>query len=244
MKIVFINYYPQNGKTADNAHKHSIELILQPFVEQLRKINIEIEEVNLDSLNINPCEGCTQDINFVPTPGCEHINDDMNSLYPVLRNSEIWVFAISMNNKSIPKKVNNFIDRLEPLFNSSDLSFENALTQLTFDQSKGKVFLFATSEHWSKEVFHELSNQIQSVSLLFAKKYFGEVLRSHFGVFATKLEQDEDFRNTMIFNLTLLAKDLISSDSISNGYLEELSEDIITKVEFDTEIEKILEKVI
>jgi hypothetical protein len=168
----------------------------------------------------------------------------MNSLYPILRESEIWIFAISLINKSIPKKVYNFIDRLEPLFNSSENTFEISLTDLTFEKNNGKVFLLSTSEHWSKDVFEEISDQIQSVALLFAKDYFGEILRPHFGIFATKLEQDSEFNESMNLVLSSLAKDIIYSKNISNGYLEKISGDLISKSEFESQIEKILERVI
>lgn len=244
MKIAFINYYPSSNNLHSKGNTHSLELILRPLKNFLSELNVEIEEINLDTLCINPCEGCTQDVNFIPTPDCAHISDDMNSLYPILRESEIWIFAISLINKSIPKKVYNFIDRLEPLFNSSsDVNLETNLTQLTFDGKNGKVLLLTTSEHWGKEVFEELSNQIQSVALLFSKKYFGEILRPHFGVFASKLEQDKDFHDYIHTNLSYLAKDLIYKEHISNGYLEKISSQLISKSEFDSQIEKFLEKV-
>lgn len=245
MKIAFINYYPKPMQNSVNGgENHSLELLIKPLVRYLSSHKVEIEVVNLDTLSINPCEGCTEDINFEPTPCCAHINDDMNSLYPILRESEIWIFAISLNNKSIPKKVYNFIDRLEPLFNSSDNTFELSLTDLTLARNNGKVFLLSTSEHWGKEVFEEISNQIQSVSLLFSKEYFGEILRPHFGVFASRMESDIEFNNAMNLALSSLANDIINQKKISNGYLEKISDNLISKSEFDNHIEKLLEKVI
>ncbi|OGU57911.1 MAG: hypothetical protein A2X64_02180 [Ignavibacteria bacterium GWF2_33_9] len=244
MKIAFINCYPQPNSKSGKMGAHSIEMIMHPLIDKLKDYSVEVEEINLDNLIIKPCEGCTEKIDFIPSIGCDPINDDMNSLYPILRESDIWIFAISLNHKAIPKKLYDFIDRLEPLFNSMDINLENSLTQLTFNNSKGKIFLLSTSELWGKEVFSDLTQQIQTLALLFSKNYFGEILRPHFGVFVSAMEQNNDFAKMVDDNLSLLAKDLIHSASISNGYLEHISQDLISKKLFDEEIGKILGKVI
>ena len=244
MKIAFINSYPKPNTKSGKMGAHSIEMIMHPLIDKLKNHSVEVEEINLDKLSINPCEGCTEKIDFIPSIGCEPISDDMNSLYPILRESDIWVFAISLNHKAIPKKLYNFIDRLEPLFNSMDLNLENTLTQLTFGNTKGKIFLLSTSELWGKDVFSDLTQHMQSLALLFSKNYFGEILRPHFGVFVSTMEQNQDFAQMVDSNLSLLANDLIHSASISNGYLEDISQDLISKQQFDEEIGKILGKVI
>ncbi len=157
----------------------------------------------------------------------------MNSLYPILRSSDVWLFAVSLNNKLVPKKLINFIDRLEPLFKTSDSFFEDSLSQLSIKNKNGKVFLLSTSELWGKDIFRDLSEQIQSVALLFSKDYFGEILRPHFGVFSTMLKQQPDFANNVDENLSLLARDLAKSSKISDTYLEEISSELISKRDFD-----------
>ncbi len=244
MKIAFINYCPKIQINGDQSTvKHNINNFLKPFKDSLIANSNEIFEINLNDMTINSCLGCTEDILFEPKPNCTQ-DDDMNSIYPILRESDLWIFAIKQNHIDIPEKVHNFLDRLEPLFNDViDLQTLDVLDLNKPVNSNKKVFLMAFSEHWGKEVFRDLSYHIQSTAFLFNREFFGEFLRPHFTAFIEKYENDFSFTQEINSQFSKLALDLTYGQAIQNGYLNNLSREIISKDEFERNLKIALQKI-
>jgi multimeric flavodoxin WrbA len=85
MKVLVFNGSP-------NMDKGNTALILYPFIEGMREEGAEVKLQYVKRLKINPCQG---EMNcWLKTPGKCLQKDDMNVLYPKLRQADIIVFAV------------------------------------------------------------------------------------------------------------------------------------------------------
>ena len=84
MKVLAFNCSPK-------MNKGNTALILNPFLEGMREAGAEVELFYTKKLKINPCQG-EGNCGF-KTPGECFQKDDMQMLYPKLRDADIWVFA-------------------------------------------------------------------------------------------------------------------------------------------------------
>ena len=67
------------------------EMILVPFLEGMKEAGASVELLYAKRLNVKPCTGefhC-----WYEKPGQCYINDDMQQVYPKLREAEILVLA-------------------------------------------------------------------------------------------------------------------------------------------------------
>lgn len=235
MNISFINYFPKIELDDDQTH-HSIEYFINPLSKFFEKNGYVVNQFNISELDIQPCVGCSDDPFFIPMDSCRQ-EDDMNQLYPILNSSEFWFFNIAMNSKLLPKQLCNFLDRLEPLFDkdaSEILSSNNGHPK----ESKGYIYLLATSEYWSKDIFQDLIQEIQTVAFLFNRQYLGDLLRPHLGVYVQKYI----FENLLSFNQSIekLGDSILnkSSELTKNGI--DLMKYVIEKEDFEKKFAKIV----
>ena len=229
MKTSLITYAPEVSTNGTNK-SHSIKYILNPFINILESNDKQntIEVINLDKMVIKECLGCSDDMFFVPKENCRQI-DDMNSVYQILKDSELWFFAIESNSYTPPKKILNFLDRLEPLFNDNLIDFNGNGTK---KKTEGKIFLLAVSSLWENGVFDELSFQIQSLSLLFNREIVGQILRPHYGAFIQNLNVNTDFRDQVFNQINNIATGIINSKKIEESTFQFLNTTVIDRDEY------------
>ena len=75
----------------------------------------KVETVYLNGLNIKPCQGCYA-CKKKNSPGCA-VDDDMQSLYPKLVESDAWVIASPVYWFSMSAQTKIFMDRCFALWN-------------------------------------------------------------------------------------------------------------------------------
>lgn len=235
MNICFINYYPKYELDQDQTH-HSIEYFINPLSNFFEKQGHKVNHIDVSALNILPCVGCSDDPFFVPMDFCRQ-DDDMNNIYPILNSSELWFFNIAMNQKHLPKQLCNFLDRLEPLFDKDETVLLSA-TNGNSKQDKGYLYLLATSEYWGNDVFDEIKQEIQTVAFLFNRKFLGELLRPHLGVYIQKYV----YENKDSFNISLeqLGSAILNNSiqQLQNGI--DLTQFVIEKSDFESKFAKII----
>jgi len=126
MRVLTFNSSPKmdNGNTAT---------ILIPFVEGMKDACAEVEYLYTYKLNINPCTG-EANCWFVH-PGECYQDDDMNMLYPKLREADIWVFSTPLywDGCSGPMKI--LIDRMALPFVRPLLEVRDGHTRCVKDKS-------------------------------------------------------------------------------------------------------------
>ncbi|MFN3307436.1 MAG: hypothetical protein ACK42Z_09680, partial [Candidatus Kapaibacteriota bacterium] len=67
--------------------------LLENFIEGISKCNHPVHRINLSSMKVLDCMACTEDIWFDPNSGCK-CEDELSKLYPILKKSQLLVFAI------------------------------------------------------------------------------------------------------------------------------------------------------
>jgi len=101
MKVLAFNSSPRMGKG-------NTALILNPFLEGMREAGAEVELFYTRKLKINPCTGGLSCL--LKTPGECFQKDDMQMLYPKLREADIMVFGAPVYCAGIPGPMKNLID--------------------------------------------------------------------------------------------------------------------------------------
>ena len=103
MKVLALNSSPKmnEGNTA---------LILNPFLEGMREGGAEVELFYTKKLTINPCQGeynC-----WFKTPGKCFQKDDMQMLYPKIREADVLVLATPVYVDAMSGPMKGLLDRL------------------------------------------------------------------------------------------------------------------------------------
>ena len=157
MRVLAINSSPKMGKG-------NTAMILGPFLEGMEEGGANIELVYTRKLNILPCTGeynC-----FLKTPGFCCQNDDMQMLYPKLRETDVLVLASPLYVNGVTGPMKNLLDRFLPLVDSSPFVVLRG-GRLCRNQRAGnklaKVVLVSSCGFWGLENFDLMVSHIESV---------------------------------------------------------------------------------
>ena len=170
MKVVAINGSPRMDRGFT-------EILLQPFLRGMREGGADIEHFFAKMLKIKPCTGefyCWED-----KPGECYQQDEMQMLYPKLRQANILVMAVPVY-IPLPGDMQNIINRLVPLLDPW-LRFEEGRTraQTRADVSLRRVVVVATSGWWEKENMELVVHIGRELALNGNMAFAGAVLRPH-----------------------------------------------------------------
>jgi len=181
MKVLAFNCSP-------NMEKSNTSLILNPFLEGIKEEGGEVELIYLGKLKINPCLG---DVTcWFKTPGkCIH-NDDMEMLYPKLREADIIVFGTPVYVDGMPGQMKILFDRMIPLAEPFIELRDGHCRHPPREKMEQKKFvLVANCGFWEMDNFTPLLVHVQAICRNFNWKYIGALLRPHGGVFSYMLRK-------------------------------------------------------
>jgi multimeric flavodoxin WrbA len=172
MQVVAINGSPKmdKGNTA---------LILEPFLEGLRRAGAEVELYYTKTLDIRPCHGdfrCSTD-----TPGECFQQDDMQMLHPKLCEADLWVFATPVYVSGMTGPLKNLIDRIliplgEPYIELRDGHCHHPLRQGT---KPGQVVLVSSCGYWELDNLDLLVDHVRAFCEHAEREFAGALLRPH-----------------------------------------------------------------
>jgi multimeric flavodoxin WrbA len=158
-----------NGNTA---------LILNPFLEGMKEVGAEVELFYTRKLKINPCRG--DFICWLKTPGECWQKDDMQMLYPKLREAEICVFGTPVYVDGISGPMKNLLDRIipgvQPFFELRDGHCRHLLRE---GHKYGKVVLVSNCGFWEMDNFDPLLVHTKAFCRNGAMEFAGALLRPH-----------------------------------------------------------------
>jgi multimeric flavodoxin WrbA len=122
-------------------------ILLTHFLDGMKEAGASVELFYAKRLNIRPCTGeidC-----WYKNPGHCYIQDDMQSLYPKLRDADILVLATPVY-IPLPGQMQNLINRLLPLIDGQFRKKQNGRTRARFrpDVKIRKIALVSTSGWW------------------------------------------------------------------------------------------------
>jgi len=144
----------------------------------MREAGAEVELFYTKKLKINPCTGefdC-----WLKNPGKGYQDDDMNMLYPKLREADILVFATPVYVDGIPGPMKNLMDRLLPLLQPFvELRNGHCRHPLREGTEYGKVVLVSNCGFWEMNNFDPLLVHMKAFCKNASRQFAGAVLRPH-----------------------------------------------------------------
>lgn len=170
-KAIAINDSPrmERGNTAR---------LLTPFLQGLREGGCQVELFYASRLEVKPCS-CGMLYCWNDEPGNCCIKDDMEMLYPKLRESEILILATPVY-IPLPGEMQNIINRLCPLLDPK-LEFREGRTRARFREGVRiqKLVLVSTSGWWEMGNFGTVLRVVQELAEDASVEFAGGVLRPH-----------------------------------------------------------------
>ena len=222
VKAVAVNSSPRmnEGHTA---------LILNPFVDGMRKAGAEVELLFTKKLKIQPCTGefkCWGD-----TPGKCYIRDDMDTVLPKLRDADIWVFGIPVY-VPMPGEMQNLINRVMPLLTSEiDVRGRRMFPARQKDFKLQRLVLVSTCAFWEMENFDKLTWTIEETAEAVGAEFSGALLRPHSGVLKSMMKSGRDVSD-VLRAAEMAGAELIKNGTISKGALQKVSQQLVTFEEY------------
>lgn len=169
MKVLAINSSPRmdKGNTA---------LILTPFLEGMTEAGAEVELFYTGKLEIKHCDGAFTC--WLRTPGECHLKDDMQMLYPRLREADIWVLATPVYVDGVTGSMKTLMERTIPLVLPL-IELRDGHTRHPPRQGTryGKVVLVANCGLWEMDNFDPLLVHMKAVCKNMEREFSGALLR-------------------------------------------------------------------
>ncbi len=131
-----------------------------------KKENVETELVHLADFDIKYCDGCSD---CEETGECS-IEDDMQKLYPKLREADIFIIGTPTYYWNVSGLLKNFIDRAHPLYNAESLKGKLGAAVAVSEENGQELALSAISS------FFELQGikQVGGLAVVRGDKPIGE----------------------------------------------------------------------
>jgi len=181
-RVVAINGSPdmEKGRTSQ---------ILTPFLEGMVKAGADVELFFARRLNVKPCDGelyCWR-----KRPGECYIQDDMQMLYPKLREADILVFATPVY-VPLPGEMQNVINRIVPIMDPV-LKMRGGRTRarLRSDVRIRQMVLVSTSGWRELGNFGTVVRIIEELAKDCSVEFAGALLRPHASRMSLRKEKAE-----------------------------------------------------
>lgn len=221
-KVVAINGSPRRdkGNTAE---------ILTPFLQGITDAGAESELFYASKLKIKPCS-CGSMYCWYESPGNCCIADDMQMIYPKLRESEILILATPVY-IPLPGDMQNLINRLCPLVEPF-LAFQQGRTTARFrdDVRIQKIILVATGGWWEIENLGILVQIVKELAEKAGVEFGGAILRPH----AFAMKNDSLFTKDgkeILEALRKIGSELIHKGVMNSETLEMIRRPLISEEE-------------
>lgn len=221
-KAVAINGSPrmEKGNTA---------LVLTPFIQGMTDAGYDVELFYASRLKVKPC-ACGEMYCWDQRPGECCIQDDMQLLYPKLREADILILATPVY-IPLPGEMQNVINRLCPLLDPS-LEFRAGRTRARFRQDVAirKIVLVSVSGWWEKGNFGTVVRIAEELAQDASVEFAGAVLRPH--AFLMKKGGELTADGQAVLNAAHRAGyELVKEGAMTDEALEAISRPLISQEE-------------
>lgn len=170
-KAIAINGSPrrQNGNTT---------MLLAPLIQGMKDAGCDVELFYARDLKIKSCS-CSNMYCWYQKPGTCCLKDDMDLLYPRLRDAEILILATPVY-IPLPGEMQNIINRLCPLIKPL-LETRQGRTRARFhaDVKIRKILLVSTGGWWEKGNFGTVTRIAEELAEDASVEFAGAVIRPH-----------------------------------------------------------------
>ncbi|MFX0168558.1 MAG: flavodoxin family protein [Candidatus Hodarchaeota archaeon] len=206
--------------------KGNTAMVLTPFIEGMKKAGAKVELFYATRLKINPCIGDFQ-CWFKKVGECIH-KDDMLTLYPKLRETDILVLATPVY-IPLPGAMQNFLNRLCPIVEPY-LEIIDGRTRARFPSSTkiSKIVLICTSGWWEIENCDTVLRIAKELALDANTEFTGAVLRPH----ASELRNGNEKTKEVFDALKIAGSQLIEKGRITGEILRVISQPLVPEKEY------------
>ena len=221
-KVVAINGSPR-GKKGNTA------MVLSAFLQGMADAGSSTEVFHTADFRIKPCT-CGRMHCWYQEPGVCCIQDDMQSLYPKLREAEVLVLATPVY-IPLPGAMQDVINRLCPLV-VPRLEMRNGRTRARFreDVAIERIALVATGGWWEKDNMGTVVRIAQELAEDASVTFAGAVLRPH--AFAMKAQGELTADRQAVLDATRGAgRELAQQGAMSHDTLEAISRPLISEAD-------------
>jgi multimeric flavodoxin WrbA len=222
MKVITINGSPrmEKGNTA---------LILTPFIQGMMDAGSEVELFYTGRLKVKPCT-CGEMYCWYKKAGECCIKDDMQLLYPQLREADILILATPVY-IPLPGEMQNFINRLCPLIEPF-LENHQGRTRARFHKHVKiqKIVIVSTGGWWEKENFKTVVSITEELAKVASVEFAGAVLRPHAFLMKKKGKLTKD-GEAVLNALKRAGYELIKKGKMNKETLEAISRPLISEEE-------------
>ena len=211
--------------------------VLAPFLEGMKEAAASVELFYAKRLNVRPCTGefyCWNE-----KPGQCYIEDDMQMLYPKLREADLLVLATPVY-IPLPGEMQNLINRLCPLLEPI-LEFRDGRTRARFHHDVGirKIVLVSTCGWWEMGNFGTVLRIAEELAKDANVEFAGAVLRPHAYLMIEKTEKTK----RVVEALRRAGYELVKEGQMSRSLLEVISQPLISEEEYRRTLNNDYEKV-
>jgi multimeric flavodoxin WrbA len=235
MKVLAFNCSPK-------AEKANTSLILTPFLKGLETGGAEVELYYTRKLKIKPCSG---DLHcWFQKPGiCIH-KDDMQSLYPKLREADVWVLATPVYFDGVSGTMKNLMDRLVPLILPLvELRGGHCAHARREGTKAGEVVLVSNCGFWESDNFDPLLVHMKAFCRTIGREFAGALLRPCGDTFRGLLELNRPVQD-ILEAAEAAGQQLAQEGKMSPETLDRVSREITPLDRFVTKSNKICQQVL
>ncbi len=223
MKVIAINGSPrmEKGRTA---------MVLGDFIQGMMDAGSEVELLYASRFKVKPC-ACGEMYCWRKKPGECCIKDDMQLLYPKLREADILILSTPVY-IPLPGDMQNVINRLCPLLGPFR-ELREGRTRARFRKDVGiqKIVLVSTSGWWEKANFGTVVRITEELAEDASVEFAGAVLRPHASLMKEKGKLTKD--GEAVLNAVKRAGyELIEKGRMNKETLEAISRPLISEEEF------------
>jgi multimeric flavodoxin WrbA len=222
-KAVAINGSPrmERGDTA---------MVLNPFIEGMMDAGSHVELFYASRLKVEPC-ACGTLYCWTQMPGECCIKDEMQLLYPKLKEADILVLATPVY-IPLPGDLQDIINRLCPLLDPV-LEFRKGRTRAVFrkDVRIRAIALVSTCGWWEKGNFGTVVRIAKELAEDVSVKFAGAMLRPHAGYMKRGGELTQDGR-AVLNAVRRAGSQLVKNGVIRPETLATISRPLISRAKF------------
>ena len=221
-KVYAINGSPMTDR-GDTA------VLLAPFIQGMEDAGADVELVYASRLNLKPCS-CGRMYCWYENPGNCCIKDEMQPLYPKLKDSDILVLATPVY-IPLPGRMQDFINRLCPLIEPMLENYEGRTrARLRKDVGIQKFVLLATGGWWEIQNFDTLIHIVKELADNAHVEFAGAVVRPHAFLMKSKGVLTKD-GVSVLDEARKAGCQLVKEGAISLETLDKISRPLITEEE-------------
>ncbi len=200
--------------------------VLAPFLNGMREAGASVELFYAKKLNVKPCMGefhC-----WYKKPGACYIEDDMQMLYPKLREADVLVLAMPVY-IPLSGEMQNLVNRLCPLIEPV-LSRRRGRTRAKFhdDVKIRKIILVSTCAWWEIGNFGTVVRVAKELAENTRVEFAGAVLRPH----AQLMTEHKDKAREIMDALRQAGLETVERGRISKGLLKVIGQPLVSEEEF------------